>query len=268
AQACYAAAGDIPSDGSPCADVDVPRFDGSIDFYNSGVIPFDGPAQNRYELELSSDIAPGLYGFYCAVHGPVQRGTIEVVPADVEIPDPRDVTLRALREIDSEAQGMLEAFEQARDEGVFVAAGSSFRGNFAGLTPGGYEAGGQINEFLPRDIEADVNEPITWLMFSGHSIAFDVPEYFPIVEFADDGTVMFNEEIDKPAGGSPELPEDDPEGPLVIDGGTWDGSGFFSSGTLWSPDHVEYTLRISEPGTYRYACLIHPPMVGTVVVRG
>ena len=31
--------------------------------------------------------------------------------------------------------------------------------------------------------------------------------------------------------------------------------------------YVEYTMRISEPGTYRYACLLHPPMVGTVVVR-
>jgi plastocyanin len=266
AQPCYAAADEIPTDGTPCATTKAPVFDGSIDFFNSGVIPFDGAGQNRFELELSPDIAPGTYGFFCIVHGPFQRGTIEVVPLDQEIPEPRDVTLQALREVNNEAEGMLEAFERARDEGVFVAAGSQFQGNFAGLITGA-EASGQINEFLPRDIDAQVGEPITWLMFSGHSIAFDVPEYYPIVEFGDDGTVNVNEEIHEPAGGSPPLPEEEPEGPLVIDGGAWDGSGFFSSGTLWSPEHVEYTLRISEPGTYAYACLIHPPMVGTVRVH-
>src|SRR5690606_36203516 len=119
------------------------------------------------------------------------------------------------------------------EEGVFVTGGSQFEGNFAGLITG-MEESGQINEFVPRDIEARVGEPITWLMFSGHSIALDVPEYFPIVEFAEDGTVILNEEIHRPAGGSPPLPEEEPTGPLVIDGGTWDGSGFFSSGTLYS----------------------------------
>jgi plastocyanin len=31
---------------------------------------------------------------------------------------------------------------------------------------------------------------------------------------------------------------------------------------------VDYTLRFSEPGSYQFACLIHPPMVGTVNVTG
>jgi len=37
---------------------------------------------------------------------------------------------------------------------------------------------------------------------------------------------------------------------------------------LYSDAYVKYTLRFSTPGTYRYACLIHPPMVGTVTVTG
>lgn len=265
AQPCFSAADEIPADGSPCAVTEAPVFDGQIDFYNSGVIPFDGEGQNRFDLELSPDIEPGTYGFLCIVHGPFQRGSIEVVPLDQEIPEPREVSLQALRAVDAEAEGMLEAFQQAREDGVFVTAGSQFEGNFAGLVTG--TTRGQINEFVPKDLEAAAGEPITWVMFGAHSIAFDVPEYFPIVEFEEDGTVNVNEQLHEPAGGSPPLPEEDPGGPLVIDGGTWDGSGFLSSGTLYSPAHVEYTLRISEPGTYAYACLIHPPMVGTVRIH-
>jgi len=36
---------------------------------------------------------------------------------------------------------------------------------------------------------------------------------------------------------------------------------------LRSESYVEYTLRVSTPGTYRFACLIHPPMVGTLRVE-
>jgi plastocyanin len=120
---------------------------------------------------------------------------------------------------------------------------------------------------VPDRITTEVGEPVVWRMFGPHSISFDVPEYFPIVEFQDDGTVRSNEALFPPAGGAPEPPEDhDPTEPLVIDGGTYDGSGFWSSGVLWNEQYVEYTLRFSEPGTYPFACLIHPPMVGTVHV--
>jgi hypothetical protein len=105
-------------------------------------------------------------------------------------------------------------------------------------------------------------------MFGAHSISFDVPEYFPIYERLEDGTVRANEGVYLPAGGAPVLEETDSPDPIVVDGGTWDGSGFWSSGVLYSDAYVEYTLRFANPGTYRYACLIHPPMVGTVTVTG
>ena len=80
-----------------------------------------------------------------------------------------------------------------------------------------------------------------------------------------------------PTGGVPEVPESGgrlgagasgkPE-PPIVDWGTWDGSGFWWSGVPFSDAYIQDTLRISTPGTYRYACLIHPPMVGTVTVTG
>jgi hypothetical protein len=92
------------------------------------------------------------------------------------------------------------------------------------------------------------------------------------VTFAKNGTVAMNKRLQAPAGGSPQLPEQEQEGPpgsgepVSIDGGTYDGTGFWSSGLFGGQPFAEYTLRFSEAGTYRYACLLHPPMVGTVNV--
>ena len=46
--------------------------------------------------------------------------------------------------------------------------------------------------------------------------------------------------------------------------GRWDGTGFLSSGVQYGGT---YTVTFMEPGTYPYACLVHPRMVGEVVVR-
>lgn len=279
AQPCLLTDGDLPADGAPCEVRDLPAFTGTEMLYNSGVIPFEGKGNNRFDLVLADDIAPGTYPFLCAIHGPFQSGVIEVVAEDEPADTPREVSARARAEIDEAAGPMREYFTRAREEGVLVLAGKRHEAYFAGLlTESVGIMSGQINEFVPEEVSVEVDEPVTWRMFGGHSIAFDVPEYFPIVEFADDGTVSYNEAVHEPAGSAPPLPEDEeedgppqvtgPSEPLIWDGGTWDGDGFYSSGTLWSEEYTEFTLRFSQPGTYRYACLIHPPMVGTVKVTG
>jgi plastocyanin len=190
---------------------------------------------------------------------------MQVVPSDQPIPSAREVNVQTRQELNE----MVEAFRQVYDkakEGQFVFGGEAFTGNFSGLIDERVE--GSLNEFIPETIEAEVGEPVTWLMFGAHSISFDVPEYFPIYERLEDGTVRANEEVYLPAGGAPEIEPADSVDPIEIDGGTWDGSDFWSSGVLYSDAYVKYTLRFSTPGTYRYACLIHPPMVGTVTVTG
>ena len=42
-------------------------------------------------------------------------------------------------------------------------------------------------------------------------------------------------------------------------------SGLFRSGALDTQESFSY--RFDKPGTYRYACSIHPRMVGTIVVQ-
>lgn len=270
AQPCVVDDGPLPTDPGPCEQRDLPAFTGTETFYNSGVIPFEGRGENRFDLVLSEDIEPGSYLFYCIIHGPFQSGALEVVATDEPVPTAREIGVEAREEISEAAGPMAEYVERARDDGVLVLAGQQHEANFAGLlTESSGVATGQVNEFLPADVTVTAGEPINWQMFGAHSIAFDVPEYFPIIEFAEDGEVTYNNAVNEPAGGAPALPATDqpPQpGPLMVDGGTWDGSGFYSSGTLYSEDYVDFTMRISAPGTYPYACLIHPPMIGTVTV--
>jgi plastocyanin len=199
---------------------------------------------------------------------------MEVVAADQPIPSPEEVNAQTRQQLNDVVEPFREAYSQAQ-AGAFVYQGESFPGPFTGLVD--QRVDGLLNEFVPKEIEVEVGEPVTWLMFGPHSISFEVPEYFPIYEVLEDGTVRANEAIYLPAGGAPEIAETDgpPEiadtastEPIIVDGGTYDGSGFWSSGVLFSDVYVKYTLRFSTPGSYRIACLIHPPMVGTVNVTG
>jgi plastocyanin len=265
AQPCLVEEGPVPDDGEPCPTQELGPFDGTEAYFNSGFIGFELDGENIFELKVSDSIAPGTYGFFCSVHGPFHSGTMEVVPSDQPIPSASEVNQQTREELNQVVEPFREVFEGA-NQGQFVYGGEAFSGNFSGLTDDRVD--GLLNEFIPETIEAAVGEPVTWLMFGPHSISFDVPEYFPIYEKLEDGTVRANEEVYLPAGGAPEIEEQDSLEPIVVDGGTWDGSGFWSSGVLFSEAYTRYTLRFSTPGTYRYACLIHPPMVGTVSVTG
>jgi hypothetical protein len=62
-------------------------------------------------------------------------------------------------------------------------------------------------------------------------------------------------------------PPDDGQA-VVIDGGSWDGVGFRSTGLVGSYPPVTVTLRqtFTTAGTYPYRCLFHPAMAGAVKV--
>lgn len=265
-QPCYLAKGAPPKDAEkPCSDAQrrQPVFDGTASYYNSGIIPYEGPQGNTFRVQLTPDIKPGDYFFYCAVHGPDQATKVKVQPRGAKIPPQSVVSRQAREEIEKFAEPMLEVYRDARDNKIGI-DGKQLRAPFGGLSAPVF---GAINEFFPKTIRTKVGEKVTWkLMGWDHSVSFDVPPYFPIIRFAKDGKVSLNPQLNKPAGGSPEIPEQEGMGVLKVDGGTYDGEGFFSSGLMSSEPYAEYALRFSEPGSYKYACLLHPPMVGTVVV--
>jgi len=291
AQPCYIESGDMPGDLSqPCEQQEQPDFKGTETYYNSGFIPYEGPGGNEFRVRLSDDIEPGTYYYYCNYHGPLMSGAIEVVGKGEAIPSQEEVNRRAREEIEQSAGPLRRELEKAQagelevteDEAALlrrsghIRPGTTiFRGNLSGLYAEEATFMAGINEFIPKEIQARVGEPVTWINLGMHTISFNVPRYFPVISVEDDGTVVYNPQVPPAAGGAPQPPEpfsneeegEGPPQPVRIDAGTFDGEGFWSSGLIGADPWVHYTIRFSRPGTYKYACLIHPPMTGTVVVR-
>jgi plastocyanin len=285
AQPCYLDEGLPPTDkNTPCPKREQPEFNGRQSFYNSGYIHYEGDQGNTFKMTLSDDIKPGNYQYYCNLHSPfAMAGAIEVKPEDQPIPSQAAVDRQAREEIEEDAAPLLKAFEDAK-AGKAEINGEPFKGNLAGYYTDDMEHA-FLSEFVPNPIRAKVGEKVSWYV-SGHTVSFDVPRYFPIATVAENGRVTFNpravKPIDSPSATPPEEeappeeseappseeagpPEEEgPPPPIPVDAGEWDGNGFISSGV---PDSdIIWSLTFTKPGKYNYACLIHPRMVGEVIV--
>jgi plastocyanin len=271
AQPCYVDSGAPPSDQTkPCPRRAQPAFNGRQSYYNSGFIPYQGLDGNIFRVRIAADAAPGTYNYYCAIHGPGMRAQVNVKGKDAGVPSQDEVNRQAQAEIQKAAQPALAALHEAQ----------------AGKSPihGAYFAGYgseklqdvEINQFIPKTIHAGVGQKVTWIFVGGgHTVSFDVPSYLPIYTITKDGTVSQNPQTVDPIASPappPQNPNDNgpPPGtpPTVVDGGNYDGSHFISSGLFpGGAGTTGYSLTFNKAGTYKYACLVHPNMVGEVDVR-
>jgi plastocyanin len=273
AQPCFLDSGSPPLDkNKPCPRRAQPAFNGRQSYYSSGFIHYEGAQGNTYKITLSNDIKPGNYQYYCNLHGPGMSGAIEVKPKTASVPSQSSVDREARREIEKMATPMLKAFKQARAGNVKL-DGKPFKGNLTGYGVEDQNFEGFISEFFPNPIKAKVGEKVTWRV-DGHTVSFDVPRYFPIATVAKNGKVTFNPRAVKPIN-SPvaQFPQGGGGGgpgqstpPVDVDAGTWDGRSFISSGNPESA--INWSLTFTKAGKYKYACLIHPRMVGEVDVSG
>jgi plastocyanin len=289
AQPCFIDSGAPPAGGAtPCPKRAQPAFNGRQSYFSSGVIPYAGTSGNQVRVELADDIKPGTYHFYCNIHGPQMSGIIVVKPKGASIPSQSAVSRKAGAVLDKQAAPVLTAIKTASQQPfdiVRAARAAHFIGpdeqppaDIAGFNLAGYGYEGPdsfvyVSEFLPRRITTTVGSKVTWLMVGPHTVSFGVPRYFPLFSIDKDGTVKTDKRATDPVGG-PGFPEhlpDNPPNPYVIDGGKWSGVGEHSSGlpidTGSDQQLVGYSLTFTRAGTYNYACLIHPRMVGKVVVK-
>lgn len=254
---CFVAAGeDLPEDESAQCDVTEPApFDGTEVFYNSGFLP-DG---ETFELQLADDIEPGTYVGFCTLHFVEMISEVTVVPADQEIPSAGEVDDEGQEQLDALIEQLEPAAEDPESPGdgeVQAGAGSEELPN------------AMVVEFLPDEIEVGVGDEVTWTFVGPHTVSFNAPEEARVpISRGDDGGFHLVAAALAPAGFDPPPPPDPPpdeEGPPPdIEGGVWDGSGFFSSGIAFGGG---FTVTFSEEGSYEYVCLIHPEMEGTVTV--
>lgn len=287
ARPCFVAdADDVPAWSDPSTekiDLDAtcpeggdrqPAFDGRQGLYNSGFIPPQGPHANTFVVPIAADAEPGTYQYFCNYHWTGMKGAIEIVPDDEPVPDQATVSRQARKEIEADAKAALAKVEEAKR----IAPGRSVDGlelPLAGRDTGEEDSGYVIvNEFLPAKFSAKVGQKVTWT-FDGtaHTVSFNVPKYFPLFTVRKDGDVVWNAKSHEAVGWTvPERAQDGADGeeeppPRNVDVGKWDGrGGFHSSGALEPGERFSVTF--TKAGTYAYACVLHPQMVGTLEVKG
>lgn len=328
AQPCFLGNGLPPRDpATPCAAAQQrqPAFNGRQSYYNSGFIPYEGEGANQFRVQLSDDIRPGVYSYYCNLHSVFMNGAIEVVPDDQPIPSQADVRRQSYDEIKRTAAPLLRAYRHVMNvQGKAKVVGLTVSKPFAGWVPSAATTPGWINEFVPRRTEIEVGQSLTWSFVGSHTVSFNVPAYFSEFVVEPDGTVQWTRDAVTPqgrrlgaqpsaevagpseSGSSPPgdtAPDDrrsseaateqapseaateqtlseaateqtPSEAPTeaagdrppakAVKAGRWDGRSFLSSGMQGGGT---FTVTFTRPGVYPYACLIHPRMVGEVVVR-
>ena len=257
-------------------------FDGRQALYNSGFIPYDGPQGNTFELPVAEDAEPGTYKYFCNYHWIFMGGEVEVVAKGEKIPSQAEVSKQARQEIDADAKDALAKVEQAEEKAI----GDTIRETVEG--PEGEEttevvlplAGKNIdqeapviiNEFFPRKFTVEVGDKVTWTVDGApHTVSFNVPKYFPIFTVADDGEITWDPKSHEPVGFDVPPPEEDrtefgEASNRVIDAGEWDGTGGFHSSGAIDPG-TKFSVTFTKAGTYPYACVLHPQMVGSLTVR-
>jgi plastocyanin len=266
AKACVVDSGDLPKDGEGCDGTDA-AFTGKQVFYNSGYLSSD---TTSWDLKLADDIAPGSYSYYCLLHGPSMSGTIDVVDKATTVPSPGEVAKQAAAERDAglaKVKDAVAALPKGEIPGLVPAAPGQVLAGTGAEDP---SAPG-VEEFGPKQIKIKVGESVTWVFVGPHTVSFNAPKgAAEALIKGDDGGWHLNPKANDPAGGPPVAMNEGPPGPpKVTDGGSFDGTGFRSTGFVVSfpPALSAYKLTFTKPGTYGYLCLIHPGMTGSVVVE-
>jgi plastocyanin len=284
AQPCYVESGKVPDPGDkPCPNRTLKPFNGRQVFYNSGIIPYQGDQGNTYRLAIAPDAVPGTHYYFCLIHGPLMSGAVTIAPANQAIPSQAAVNTEAQKQLSKLSGPFQKAFKDAQARG-------GGQVNLAGVeTPQTID--GSLTEFVPRTIKVKARAKVTWrIVGDTHTVSFNVPKYLPEITVAKDGSVTYSDQTMNPvaapgfpppsppgngssSGGPPSGPPSGPPPPpppVHVDAGNYDGSHFLSSG-LGAPtdpsQEVTYSVTFTKPGTYKYACLIHPQMVGEVDVQ-
>jgi plastocyanin len=267
AQPCFLTSGQPPTDektACPKAQQTQPAFDGTQPYYNSGFL-----AENdTYTVKLSPNTKPGTYRYYCNLHGPMMSGSITVKAASV--PSQADVDKTGTSQKDALVNKLVPAYNQAK-AGQFPLPGVK---NVAGYGDPSVQTAA-IDEFIPATIQAKVGQPVTWTMVGPHTISFGKAPIEPgkFYNKAPDGSWHLSAAF-APTGFPPAPapnPNAPPNGPPTVtplNGGTYDGTSFKSTGVIQSfpPALLAPSITFTKAGTYAYVCLIHPKMGGVVQV--
>ncbi|MDP9441969.1 MAG: hypothetical protein M3P34_07300 [Actinomycetota bacterium] len=131
-----------------------------------------------------------------------------------------------------------------------------------------------INEFVPSTINADVGEKVTVDLRGRPQWRLQRPQVLPAVrrEEGRDSDVGQTQLRGCQVPGSPRTTRRGGKrgkraAPGKGDAGKFDGSGGLHSSGMDFDTGDKFSLSFTKPRTYLFACLIHPAMVGKMVVK-
>jgi plastocyanin len=224
-------------------------YDGSA-YTNSGLMMLGGPGTEppTYSLTFTK---PGTYDYVCIIH-PGMEGKV-VVNAEGRSADTQSaVDARSRDEVNSLLAGdgissIMSNVGELPAEGVT-----------AGLAMGAGTAQVDVQRFFPPRVTIHAGDSLTWInkSLAPHTVTFLAGQAQPDVvnvqpQPAGPPQFQLNPTMFNPAG----------------DPSAYDGSSYLNSGFTEPGPNGTYTVTFTQPGSYDYLCLLHPGMVGTVVVQ-
>jgi plastocyanin len=225
-------------------------YDGSA-LTGSG-IPDDEGAK-PYKLKFPKT---GTYTYYCTIH-PGMKGTVKVVAKSRRVPSAAQDRAAAARQLRT-AQRSAARLVKVKPPAATVRGGSD-KGSVAWL------------RFFPKTLSVKVGQPVTVTVpgtQEPHTFSFGPEAYLkqivdvqiaPVPNPAGPPTLVFDPRVI--------YPSDPPPFPAVT--AQSHGNGFFSTGVLGkgTPAGTSAKISFAAAGSYRYICLIHPEMAGTINVQ-
>jgi plastocyanin len=108
----------------------------------------------------------------------------------------------------------------------------------------------QAQAFLPSRVTINEGDTINWIFQEVHTVTFLSGAQPPALVTPSNEGLLFTPAVAFPSGGP-----------------SYDGTGYVNSGVLPGPGGANFALTFAKAGTYDYLCLLHPGMVGQVVVQ-
>jgi plastocyanin len=279
----------IPGGGNPIPDTDdgpragpylpfnvhTPRGCGNSPFYpGTGACPFTGRTVLNSGLLVPTgrgsvpsftarmDAAPGIYRYFCLVHGPAMSGTVRVVPASAPVPSAAQNATAAAQ------QRQVATTNALAHEATLTARSQQTQGGHTAWTvhTGGSYGRVFYDEFIPANLQIKPGDTVNWPP-EFHTVTFGGP---PNLDFAAPACEAPGR--DRPFTGSfsgcdlelgLNLMAAFPSGPP---GRPYTG-GFYNSGILVLPRPRSWSASFPTGGTFMYRCVVHPGMRAVITVR-
>jgi len=237
---------------------------GGSDYNGTGMlntgVPLD-PSAPPFVITFS---APGMFDYYCTIHGKTMKGTVTVQDSGAAYPmDQAAVDATGNEELTALLATAKSLYEQG-DTATPSAAGATEHQVIAGLSAPQME----VNRFFPQQLTIKAGDTVK---FVNESVDPPVPH---TVTFAG-GTEAPGFVLPVPQAGGPPTLTINPQlvAPTMPGGAAYNGQGFANSGILGGAPNapLEFSLAFDTEGTYRYYCAVHGDpeggMIGDITVE-